>query len=321
MVQKALMEHGGEEGLTADEINEYLIAANYHLPPHHGSLFPSHLNQLTQRNNIIRDPSSGRYTIPGRAEVRILGSQAEEVLCKLKKAEDKYIKNLAGPFVKDFHLSKIKKLKSILDEATTSSGHGEFKKPSWTPGDFKKPALTHADFKKPALTHGEFKEPTLNHGSQARSVLATAGEMSPDPGHGGPGPTAEQGGDERPDQIVNPAGNVSVRDLGLHPRRRSPGCPTPMGTRPNRPGSEAPGSASGSFKIPKNAHALQTQQGRGGSDNPVGIGGPAVSQSGPIEPSRAALQRPPCKPGKWAKRKTQCGKVTVWIKLPGSERK
>ncbi|EHA8588526.1 hypothetical protein COCNU_scaffold005650G000060 [Cocos nucifera] len=300
MVQKALMEHGGEEGLTAEEINEYLRAANYHLSPHHDRLFFYHLYQLSQRNKIILDPSSGRYTIPGRAEVRRLTSQAEQVLCKLNRAEDEYIKNLAGAFVREFHLSKIKKLKALLAEATTaSSGDDAFKIPTWT--------------------HGQFKKPTLTHGSQpkiARSLFATAGEM-----RGVPGPTAEQSGDETPDPTANPAGNVSVRDPGVHPRRESP-----MGKRPNRPdegpGSEAQGSSSGSFKIPKNGHGLRPQQGRGGSDNPVGVGGPAVSPPGPIEPSQAArpaLERSANQSGICIERQSKRGKTTVWINLPEDE--
>ncbi|KAG1346637.1 hypothetical protein COCNU_06G004660 [Cocos nucifera] len=130
MVQKALMEHGGEEGLTAEVINEYLIATNYDLPPHHDRFFPYYLNELTQRNKIILDPSSGRYTIPGRAEVQRLRSQAEEVLCKFRKAEDRYIKNLAYPFVKEHHLSKIKKVKALLAQANISRGYGGFKIPT-----------------------------------------------------------------------------------------------------------------------------------------------------------------------------------------------
>lgn len=171
------MEHGGEEGLTAEEISEYLTAANYDLSPYHDRLFPYYLNLLTQRNATVQDPSSGRYTIPGRAEVESLESQAEEVLCKIKKADDQYIKNLASPLVKEYHLFKIKKLNSLSAEANTSRGRCGFKIPT------------------------------------------TAGKMRPDPGHGGSGPTAEPDGGERPEPILKLAGNVSVRDLGLHPRR------------------------------------------------------------------------------------------------------
>lgn len=265
MVQKALMEHGREEGLTAEEINEYLIAANYDLPRHHDRLFPYHLNRLTLRNAIIQDPSSVRHTIPGRAELVRLNSQAEVVLCKLKKAKDQYIKNLARPFVKEFHLSNIKRL---IKATSTGAKNSAEASTSSCDDEFNKPTLTHDSHPKIASSFFSVNKAT-------RSFLATAGEMSPDPDHGGPGP------------IVNLAGNVSVRDLDLHPRRGGPGCLSPMGKRPNRPneesGSEAPGSASGSFKMRRIAHALQSQHGRRDSDNPVDIGGPGVSR--PIEPS------------------------------------
>ncbi|EHA8588525.1 hypothetical protein COCNU_scaffold005650G000050 [Cocos nucifera] len=112
------------------------------------------------------------------------------------------------------------------------------------------------------------------------------------------------------------AGHVGSRPgpSGLRQPSRPP-------TGPNKgPGRKAPGSASGSSKQPKNARALLSQEGRGGSDNPAAIGGPAGSRSGTGEPSQATSERSFNKPGRWIERKLDCGKL-LRIKLSESRSK
>lgn len=129
-------------------------------------------------------------------------------------------------------------------------------------------------------------------------------------------------------EIVNDDYKASLRvgiggPVGSHPgpssSPRQPSRLTGPDEEPSRK-QKAHGSTSGSSKKPKNAGGLQSQEGRGGQEIPVVIGGHGGSRPGPGEPSQATPEPSSEKPGRWFERRLSCGTILrVKHPEPGSK--
>ncbi|XP_072995587.1 uncharacterized protein [Typha latifolia] len=125
MIQEALIEHGGVEGLTADAIDEHIKATYHDLPQHHNILFRHCLDKSTDdtpNSKLALDPS-GRYTIPGKANYDRLKATAVATayrahLANLEVAERVYQAYLVPSLWKRYLPSANKKTNSITTSST-----------------------------------------------------------------------------------------------------------------------------------------------------------------------------------------------------------